>query len=153
MKRSFNAGIALQVVAVLALSAAAWAHDQQAGKPTHRKWWQSDAVKTQLGLTAQQSTQLEQIFQATLPKFRAAKEELDRRETSLSQLLADPAADEGQVEQTIDKVEAARAELSKLRTLMLFRMHRVLSPEQREKLKEVERSSRDHEKRPPDRRD
>jgi Spy/CpxP family protein refolding chaperone len=149
MKRLFLAAIALQVTALLALSASVGANDQQSGKPTHRKWWQTEEIKTQLGLTAQQSTQLEEIFQATVPKLRAAKEDLDRRETGLSQVLADPAASESQVSHHIDKVESARAELSKLRTLMLFRMHRLLSPEQRDKLKAVEQKSRGHEKRPP----
>jgi Spy/CpxP family protein refolding chaperone len=148
MKRLAHAGRVLQAIVLLAVAASAGAHDQQSGKPSHRKWWQSDDVRTQLGLTAQQSTQIEEIFQATLPKLRAAKEDLDRREAGLSRVLGDIAATEAQVAHYVDKVELARAELSKLRTLMLFRMHRVLSPEQRDRLKAVERSSRDHDKRP-----
>ena len=150
MKRLFTAAIALQGLFLLAVSASALGHDQPGGKPSHRKWWQTDEIKMQLGLTAQQSIQLEEIFQSTLPKLRAAKEDLDRRETGLSRVLADPAANEAQVGHHVDKVEAARAELSKLRTLMLFRMHRVLSPDQRDKLKAIERTSREvHGKRSP----
>lgn len=149
MKRLFKAAIALQVIALLGLPVAVLAHDQQSGKPSHRKWWHSEDIRTQLGLTAQQSSQIEEIFQATLPKLRAVKEDLDRRETALSRVLADGSASEGQVAHHVDKVESARAELSKLRTLMLFRMHRVLSPEQREKLKAIERSAREADKRPP----
>ena len=37
-------------------------------------------------------------------------------------------------------MEALRADLSKARTLMLFRMNRVLSPEQRSKLNEMQKA-------------
>ena len=40
---------------------------------------------------------------------------------------------------TIDRVEAARSALAKTRTLMLYRMHRLLSPEQRVRLEAFER--------------
>lgn len=150
MKKFLKAASALQFAVLLGLSATAVAADrQQDGRKPHHKWWQSEEVKTELGLTAQQSGQIEEIFQGTLPRLRAAKEELDRHEKSLSKALADPAASESQVTHQIDKVESARAELGKLRTLMLFRMHRVLSPEQREKLKaHYERRAREHERRP-----
>ena len=37
------------------------------------KWWTSEKYKQRLGLTAEQSQQCEQIFQAMAPKLRAAK--------------------------------------------------------------------------------
>jgi Spy/CpxP family protein refolding chaperone len=113
------------------------------------KWWNSPTIKAELGLTDQQSMAVEAIFQATLPKLRTSKDELDRLEATLSKLL-DAGADEAQVLQHIDRVEAARSDMSKTRTLMLLRMRRVLSQEQRTKLTAVhERSSRarDHDDR------
>ena len=116
-----------------------------AAQDTPRKWWAADDVRLELGLTTQQSAQVEEIFQATLPKLRAAKQELDRYERDLSRLIADGTADESVVAQQIDRLEAARSNMSKMRTLMLFRMHRVLTPEQRAKLNAL------HERRSPGR--
>ena len=49
--------------------------------------------------------------------------------------------------QAAERVEAARAELSRTRTLQLFRMRRVLSDEQNIKMKELH----DHDRRERDR--
>jgi Spy/CpxP family protein refolding chaperone len=98
------------------------------------KWWQSPSVKAEVGLTDEQSGQLEAVFQSTLPRMKAEKDELDRLEASLSKLLAEATVDEGSLSQQIDKVEAARARASKTRLLMLYRMHRLLAPDQRQRL-------------------
>lgn len=98
------------------------------------KWWQADRFKAELGLTPQQSAAIEELFQSSLPRLRAAKEALDREEAELSTLIGAEEADESRVFTQIDRVEALRSELSKTRTLMLFRMRRILTPEQRVKL-------------------
>jgi Spy/CpxP family protein refolding chaperone len=106
-----------------------------------RKWWQSETVKAELGLTAQQSEEVEAVFQASLPRLRELKRDLDRQEGVLSRLVEENVG-EAQVAQQVDRVEAIRGEMSKVRTLMLFRMHKALSAEQRAKLKAIhERSS------------
>jgi Spy/CpxP family protein refolding chaperone len=99
-----------------------------------RKWWQDEQFKTELGLTVQQSASVEATFQSALPKLKAAKQQLDGLESELSRLIAERTADESVVAAQIDRVEAARAELSKNRTLMLYRIHRILTPEQNAKL-------------------
>jgi Spy/CpxP family protein refolding chaperone len=105
------------------------------GRDDHRPWkfWQGDS-KVQLGITNQQSADIEQIFQATLPKLEAAKDKIDKLEATLSQTIKDNTADLATVAQQVDRLEAARAELYKTRTLMLYRMRGVLSADQRLKL-------------------
>ena len=103
------------------------------------KWWSTDRFKQELKLSDEQSSQIEQIFQASLPKLRASKQDLDREEAGLSRLMAKPVVDEEEVSRSVDRVEAARCDLSRTRTMMLFRMHRVLSPEQRAKLELMHR--------------
>jgi Spy/CpxP family protein refolding chaperone len=119
--------------AVLCLVAVAWSVE---GQETRRRsrWWQSESMKLELGLTADQSARIDEIFQSTLPELRAAKGRLDALQAELSRTLADEAANETMVAREIDQVEVARSALSKLRTLMLFRMHRVLTPQQRLKM-------------------
>jgi len=105
------------------------------GKSEHRPWkfWQGES-KTELGLTNQQASEIEQIFRSTLPGLEAAKDKIDKLEATLSQTIKDNTADLATVAQQVDRLEAARADLYKTRTLMLYRMRRVLSAEQREKL-------------------
>jgi Spy/CpxP family protein refolding chaperone len=109
----------------------------EAGQGRAHKWWQSELVKAELGLTREQSLEVEQIFQASVPKLKASKQELDRLEAELSRLIAEGVTDEHQVTLKIERVEAARGELGKLRTLMLYRVHRLLTPAQRAKLKAI----------------
>ena len=98
------------------------------------KWWQSDKFKSELTLSADQITRLEEVYQGLRPKLTAGKEELDRLETGLSKLIAEGVAPEGDVMKMVDQVEHSRAELAKSRTLMIYRMHQILNVDQRAKM-------------------
>lgn len=111
------------------------------------KWWQSDRFKTELGLTPDQVTALEDVFQGSLPRMTAAKDIVDRLEKQLSDLIADGTASESDVVKVIDQVEGARGELGKARTLMVYRMHRILTPEQRVKVKALHEQDRKQNRR------
>jgi Spy/CpxP family protein refolding chaperone len=100
------------------------------------KFWQGE-TKAELGITNQQSTEIEQIFRANLPKLEASKDKLDKLEAALSQTIRDNTADLATVAQQVDRVESVRADLYKTRTLMLYRMRGVLSADQRAKLKQI----------------
>lgn len=116
----------------------------QASRPNSR-WWQDESFRKELGLTAEQSTRLDQIVQAHLVKFREAKDEHDRLEAQLSALIADPKTTEQQVSQQVDLVEASRSRMGKTRTMMLFKMRCVLTPDQRVKLDQYyAKLGRDH---------
>ena len=93
------------------------------------KWWQSDTFIRGLGLTQDQSTKIEGIFQHTVPVLRKQKDALDKAEADFNQMVE--ASDDAQVMAQVGVVEAARSELNKSRTMMLLRMRRVLTPDQR----------------------
>jgi Spy/CpxP family protein refolding chaperone len=105
-----------------------------AGPTGKSKWWQSEPIVRELGLTADQSARIEAIFQASLPALKASKSDLDRLEKELSRMLAEGTLSEAAVLHQIDRVEASRAVMGRTRSLMLFRMHLVLTREQRLKL-------------------
>jgi Spy/CpxP family protein refolding chaperone len=92
-----------------------------------------------VGLTDGQTAEIERVFLSVRDELRAEKAELEKQEAALSRLLAESSDDEAVVVRTIDRVEAARSALAKTRTLMLYRMHRLLSPDQRTKLEAFER--------------
>jgi len=98
------------------------------------KWWQSDKFKSDLALLPDQIARLEEVYQGLRPKLTAGKEELDRLESGLSKLIAAGEAPEGDVMKMVDQVEHSRAELAKSRTLMIYRMHRILTVDQRAKM-------------------
>ena len=98
-------------------------------------WWRSQEIATALGLSADQSTRIDKIFKTTRPDLRQEFEELDRLEAKLTQLIEGGTSDEAALARQIDRVETARAGANKTRSLMLWRMRQVLTPEQRERLK------------------
>jgi Spy/CpxP family protein refolding chaperone len=111
-------------------------------------WWKSEQFQKEVGLTTEQCTRIDNIFQATLPKLRESKEELDKQEAKLSNLIAE-AADEARVVRQVDRVEAVRASLNKMHTLMLLRERQVLTPEQLVKFKAAYEQWRKDHPRPP----
>ncbi len=96
------------------------------------KWWQNDRYRAELGLTADQSRRLEEIFQTTVPTLRAQKKAFDEAEAEFGRLV-ERGNDAAVMEQVI-KVEAARGEINKTRALMLLRMRRALTTDQWVKL-------------------
>jgi Spy/CpxP family protein refolding chaperone len=100
-----------------------------------KKWWIDAQDRAELGITDQQSAAVEQEWQKTLPKLREKREQLEKLEAALAQLLARDGGDEAAIAAQIDRVEAVRSEGNKARTLMIYRMHRVLTVEQRAKVK------------------
>lgn len=92
-------------------------------------WWKSEQFQKDVGLTAEQCTRIDTVFQSALPKLRQGKEELDRQEAELSRLIGTN-AEEAQVVRQIDRVEAIRSSLNKTRLLMLLHERQVLTPDQ-----------------------
>jgi len=99
------------------------------------KWWQDDKYQEELVLTDEQIARLEETFQALQPTLKTQKETLDKLEARLSKVVNDPRSDEAAVLQVLERVESARGELSKSRTLMGFRMRRILTTDQNVKMK------------------
>ena len=107
-------------------------HGQSFGFP----WWKDAQFQRDLALTAEQTAKIDAVFQSTISQLRQKKEELDRHEEELSRLIA-TSADETLVIRQVDKVEAIRANMNKMRTLMLLHERQVLSPEQRVRLNKL----------------
>jgi len=114
------------------------------------RWWKDERFQKELALTAEQSDRLEAIFQAAQPALREEHRALSKLEDELDKLILDAKLRESEVEQFVVRVEQARADLGKTRTMMFFRMRRVLSTEQHVKLQklfeqhEKERRGRGH---------
>jgi Spy/CpxP family protein refolding chaperone len=111
-------------------------------------WWRDAQFQRDLSLTSEQTTRIENLFQSTVGQLRGKKAELDQQEDELSRLIA-ANADEAVVGRQVDKVEAIRSNLNKMRTLQLLHIRQVLSPDQRMKLNKIhDQWEKDH-RRPP----
>jgi Spy/CpxP family protein refolding chaperone len=109
-------------------------------------WWKDARFQHELGLSTDQSSRIDAIFQAAISQLRPKKEELDKQEDLLSQQIAS-GADEALVTKQVEKVEAIRSQMNKMRTLMLLKERQVLSPDQRVKLNKLhEQWERDHKR-------
>ncbi|HSC26407.1 MAG TPA: Spy/CpxP family protein refolding chaperone [Vicinamibacterales bacterium] len=105
------------------------------GRPQDQrwKWWINPDDRTELGITDQQSAEIDRIFESTLPELRAKSRELDRLEKALSKTM-EGVIDVATLTREVDRVEKLRAEMTTTRTVMLYRIRQVLSPEQRPKM-------------------
>lgn len=124
------------------------AHDGQRGEgrrvsaqvPQRAKWWQDEKIKAELRLTSEQSARIDDVFQSFFARMKDTADELGRREEQLSRLISGNDVTEAQLLKEADQVEVLRGSLAKARTLMLFRMRRELSAEQRNKLAEIQKA-------------
>lgn len=92
------------------------------------KWWQDEGYKRELGLTAEQSTRLEEIFQNSSQSLRQHKEALDRQQAEFDRIVE--RGDDTTIMEQVSAVEQARGELNKARVMMLLRMRRTLTADQ-----------------------
>ena len=98
------------------------------------RWWKDDGFSRELALTPDQSTRIEAVFQASQPALRAQQRALSMLEHELEKLVKEARVEESEVDIFVGKVESARADLAKTRTMMIYRMRRILSEEQHTKL-------------------
>ena len=138
-----------------------WDFQDRAQKPHDRpsdgkeprdrwKWWLYD--RAELGITDKQSSDIDHIFESTMPSQRAKREELERLEAALATLTSENRADVATVAQQVDKVESLRSEINKTRTVMLYRINLLLNADQRVKLKALIDKRDAERRRNPDRR-
>lgn len=98
------------------------------------RWWKDDGFTRELSLTPDQSSRIEEVFQASQPALRAQSRALSKLEDELSKLVQEARVEESEVDHFVGKVESARADLAKTRTMMIYRIRRILTAEQHAKL-------------------
>ena len=97
-------------------------------------WWKDEKAMAAAGFSSEQAAEIARIFAEEMKKAMPLREEVIRLEKSLSETINANTADIPVVAKQIEKVESRRCELNKIRYVMLYRMQRVLLPEQYTKL-------------------
>ena len=105
--------------------------------PGHpKRWWIDPELRQQFAITVAQSKAVEAIWQQSLPDLRKLRDQLVALDDQVSKMIQD-GAPEASVTALVEQTENLRAQAMKGRTLMLYRMYKVLKPEQRAKVMEM----------------
>ena len=100
------------------------------------RWWSDPQLRQQFAITDAQSKAVEAIWQQSLPDLRKLRDQLVALDDQVSKMIQD-GAPEASVNALVDQTENLRAQAMKARTLMIYRMYKVLKPEQRAKVMET----------------
>jgi Spy/CpxP family protein refolding chaperone len=99
------------------------------GMPEGRWWTRPEAVQ-KLGLTADQTKKMDEIFQQYRLKSIDLNAVVQKEEAIMEPLISAEQPDEAKIVAQIDRISLARAELEKANTRMLLGIRRLLTPEQ-----------------------
>src|SRR5687768_1267269 len=140
------AGLCLAAVVAAAPVAARDTQEKPQGQQSQRDgdnqerrspWWRDAAVQKELGLSPQQVAKLEKIWASKAPRLRELHHQLEAHEAETNRLIRENTADEKVLAQQLDRMEAVRSQLNTARTLVVYRMHQTLTPEQYRKLSDI----------------
>ena len=130
------------------------ARDARRDGNDRRPWWKNPKDMTEIGLSAEQSAEIDRIFHAEIAKMRPLRETVNNLERALDETMRANTADIDAFARQVNKIESKRAELNSMRTVMLYRMRRVLNADQNAKFqamldrqREAERRKQDSERR------
>jgi Spy/CpxP family protein refolding chaperone len=106
------------------------------GAPTpieSARWWYSARVRAALRLTSDQSRRIQEIYDSHRPERYAAVARCEKARAEAERAMAVGLPEED-LERALSAFADAEADRRRVRTLMLYRMWRVLSPQQRARL-------------------
>ena len=105
------------------------------------KWWKRPRVAAAIGLTAEQTRDIEEIFSKARPQLIDRKADLEKKQGNLEDAIGAD-ADRKSIASRVEEVEDARAELQKARILMLLDIKQVLRAEQWDRLVRMQQELR-----------
>lgn len=106
------------------------------------RWWKDSRVAQDIGLSDQQATQIEKIFQDHRLQLVDLHANLEKAEIAMEPMMQADQPNEAQITSQIDKIAQARAALEKSNAVMLLGIRRVLTADQWKKLQAHEREPR-----------
>ena len=115
-------------------------------------WWKDEKFRAEVGFSLAQANEIDKIVMPTLEQMWPLRREVDQLDKEIEKMIVE-STDLMVFKQQVEKVEARRAELNKMRTVMLYRIRRVLTPEQNVKFRaahdrrEAERKKQDGDRR------
>lgn len=127
--------------------------DQRREGHDRRPWWKDSKDMAEIGLTAAQSAEIDRIFHGEIEKMKPMRALITEMERGVDASSRANTADIEAYARQVRQVEHKRAELNTARTVMLYRMRRVLNAEQNVKFqalydrRDADRKKQDAERR------
>ena len=118
-------------------------------RENRRGWWHDKRIVSELELTTDQIARLDRIFVKHTEKAVPIRKEVQDLEKALDQTIRAQKLDVTAFAQEVDRIENKRAELNKMRAVMLYRLRLVLNAEQNSKFQAM-LDRRDSERRKQD---
>jgi Spy/CpxP family protein refolding chaperone len=97
-------------------------------------WWQDETSQKELGLTAEQVKTISDIYNSSKDELAGYSDTVGRERKVLDQLIAESKVEQWVILRQIDRMETARSNFNKTWYMMLYRMNKQLTVEQRAKL-------------------
>lgn len=134
MGRGFRRFLAiLPVIVVLAATLAHGAAKE--GILSLTGWWERESVVQALGLTYEQVSRIEQIYNQNHVRTRELKTELKKQSMEISNLLEQDKLDDARISEKAEKIAAIISAIDKADIMMRITAIKEISVEQRKKLK------------------
>jgi len=101
------------------------------------EWWKDDSARKEMHLTDQQVRRISGLYDNRVRQMKPVWEELERQRAALDKMSEERTVEVPVYAIQVNRVEALRSDLNKTRTIMFYEMHRVLTPEQMLKFREI----------------
>ena len=106
------------------------------------KWWHDKSVGRELGLTDEETKVLDERYNASRRNMIDLKSEVEKQRFELDLLLNNPDADRQEIRDRYEKLEQARAKLSKERFEIFMAIRDTIGAERFQELKLMRRDRR-----------
>jgi Spy/CpxP family protein refolding chaperone len=107
------------------------------GPSDYYKFWKDPAVVKEVGLTLDQATRIDRIYEDRARRIAPFAEDLDKQRAELDRLIRERTVDTGAVELQASKSTTLLAKIQETRIVMLYRQYMVLTPDQHKKLQAI----------------
>jgi Spy/CpxP family protein refolding chaperone len=134
-------------IASAILILALWPAAAAAQRLPDGKWWKRPRIAEAISLTAEQSKQLDEIFNKARPKLIDLRANVEKKNFAFDQAMENPASSREEIARLLEEREMARALLQKELGLMLVDTKRVLTDPQWEKLMQIRERFEENRKR------
>jgi hypothetical protein len=101
------------------------------------EWWRDADVKKEIGLRADQSKHIDDIYSRRVKEIDPIGQEYQKERETLDKMFADRVVDTSALVIEINRFYSARTEVNKSRLLMLYQIARVLDVDQYAKLRAI----------------
>lgn len=107
-----------------------------------RQWWKEDRYKKELNLTSQQVREIDWIFADRVKRLTPFYDQWQKERAELDRLAKERTVDDATFSIQVSRVESLRSKLNETRTVMLYQIMRKLTPQQYQKLQEMNERDR-----------